>query len=155
MHLYFAAAAQTPTLGKTSRNSEQTNHVDAIQAAIGQRLVWAAVSTHAGEEEMMVAVHDQLLNDSEPNSFARSNLLLVLIPRHPDRVLKIVGDLRNKVQSKQACTSLTHVVEQNLIDAVASVPEYFYCSTLQGWGTIREHQRFHCRHDGESCKCNC
>lgn len=43
-----------------------------------QRPVWIAASTHAGEDEIVLAAHRQLLE-------TRSNALLILVPRHPER----------------------------------------------------------------------
>ena len=45
---------------------------------IGERPVWIAASTHDGEEEMILRAHRQLL-DEHPS------LLLILVPRHPQR----------------------------------------------------------------------
>jgi len=44
----------------------------------GERLVWLAASTHQGEDE-------QLLDTFEQVRKQRPNLLLVLVPRHPER----------------------------------------------------------------------
>lgn len=43
-----------------------------------QRPVWIAASTHDGEEKIILDAHRQLLNTFP-------NLLLILVPRHPDR----------------------------------------------------------------------
>lgn len=43
-----------------------------------QRPVWIAASTHAGEDEIVLAAHRQLLE-------RRPNALLILVPRHPER----------------------------------------------------------------------
>lgn len=43
-----------------------------------ERPVWIVASTHAGEDEIVLAAHRQLLN-SHPDA------LLVLVPRHPER----------------------------------------------------------------------
>ncbi len=43
-----------------------------------QRPVWIAASTHAGEDEIVLAAHRQLLA-------TRSDALLILVPRHPER----------------------------------------------------------------------
>ena len=43
-----------------------------------QRPVWIAASTHAGEDEIILAAHRQLLK-------TRENALLILVPRHPER----------------------------------------------------------------------
>jgi 3-deoxy-D-manno-octulosonic-acid transferase len=40
--------------------------------------VWIAASTHAGEDEIILAAHRQLLG-------ARPDALLILVPRHPER----------------------------------------------------------------------
>ncbi|MGG2395597.1 lipid IV(A) 3-deoxy-D-manno-octulosonic acid transferase [Pseudomonas sp. SH1-B] len=43
-----------------------------------QRPVWIAASTHAGEDEIVLAAHRQLL-------VTQPNALLILVPRHPER----------------------------------------------------------------------
>ncbi len=43
-----------------------------------QRPVWIAASTHAGEDEIILAAHRQVLNE-------RPDALLILVPRHPER----------------------------------------------------------------------
>jgi 3-deoxy-D-manno-octulosonic-acid transferase len=44
----------------------------------GDRPVWIAASTHEGEEEIVLEAHRILLNDNP-------DLLLILVPRHPQR----------------------------------------------------------------------
>lgn len=48
------------------------------QWAAGARPVWIAASTHAGEDEIVLAAHRQLLTH-------HPEALLVLVPRHPER----------------------------------------------------------------------
>jgi 3-deoxy-D-manno-octulosonic-acid transferase len=48
----------------------------------GARPTWIAGSTHAGEEEQVLAAHEEL----------RGSTLLILVPRHPDR-FRAVADL--------------------------------------------------------------
>lgn len=43
-----------------------------------ERFVWIGASTHEGEEEILLAAHQQLLTKDK-------NALLVLVPRHPNR----------------------------------------------------------------------
>lgn len=50
----------------------------ATRAAWGNRPVWIAASTHAGEDELVLAAH-QTLRAEFPD------LLLILVPRHPER----------------------------------------------------------------------
>ena len=51
----------------------------------GARPTWIAGSTHAGEEEQVLAAHEELRAD-------RADALLLLVPRHPDR-FRAVADL--------------------------------------------------------------
>ncbi len=44
----------------------------------GARPVWVAASTHDGEDEIVIAAHQQLL-------ITHPRLLLILVPRHPER----------------------------------------------------------------------
>ncbi len=61
----------------------------ALKAALGRRLIWVAASTHAGEEELILqalkAVQEQF-----------PHVLLVLIPRHPDRFEEVAALLTAK-----------------------------------------------------------
>ena len=52
-------------------------------------LVWVAGSTHAGEEELILSVYQQLLPQFK-------NLILILVPRHPERA-RSVGELLTKL----------------------------------------------------------
>ncbi|XQE66640.1 lipid IV(A) 3-deoxy-D-manno-octulosonic acid transferase [Pseudomonas sp. P3C3] len=55
-----------------------------LRAAWGaqERPVWIAASTHAGEDEVMLAAHRRLLDE-------RPNALLILVPRHPERFTQV------------------------------------------------------------------
>lgn len=55
----------------------------------GARPVWVAGSTHAGEEEQVLAAHAALLA-SQPHA------LLLLVPRHPDRFEAVADLLRRR-----------------------------------------------------------
>jgi 3-deoxy-D-manno-octulosonic-acid transferase len=50
----------------------------ALMAEIAGRSVWLAASTHAGEEEIVLAAHEQV-RLADPDS------LLIIAPRHPER----------------------------------------------------------------------
>ena len=50
----------------------------ALRATWGQRPVWIAASTHAGEDEQVLAAHREVLA-------AHPEALLILVPRHPER----------------------------------------------------------------------
>ena len=49
-----------------------------LKAEIGTRQVWAAVSTHDGEEEAAIEVHRRLRS-------RHPDLLTIIVPRHPER----------------------------------------------------------------------
>ncbi|SEQ38781.1 3-deoxy-D-manno-octulosonic acid transferase [Thalassovita taeanensis] len=66
--------------------------VDAVEKArmaaqIGPRPVWVAASTHPGEEEQVIAAHAHALNHLP-------DLLLILIPRHPERGPALAAEIR-------------------------------------------------------------
>ncbi|ADM10667.1 three-deoxy-D-manno-octulosonic-acid transferase [Parvularcula bermudensis HTCC2503] len=52
--------------------------ISALKAAIGDRPVILAASTHAGEEELILRVHQELRGDYP-------SLLTLIVPRHPER----------------------------------------------------------------------
>lgn len=58
--------------------------LDALRSAVGDRPVIAAASTHAGEEEAMVAAHVRLRSTFP-------GLLTLIAPRHPERGPAVVG----------------------------------------------------------------
>nr|WP_251372301.1 lipid IV(A) 3-deoxy-D-manno-octulosonic acid transferase [Rheinheimera oceanensis] len=53
-----------------------------FQPAFARRLVWVAASTHAGEDEQLLALYPQLKQQFP-------QLLLFLVPRHPERFDKV------------------------------------------------------------------
>ena len=58
------------------------------RTALGSRPVWVAASTHAGEEEIILAAHKKL-RETHPD------LHLILVPRHPERgdeVLQLIAN---------------------------------------------------------------
>lgn len=48
----------------------------------GNRPIWLAASTHVGEDEILLRVHQQLLSHFP-------DLLLILVPRHPERFSEV------------------------------------------------------------------
>lgn len=86
---------------------EQGAELRAAHAA--GRPVWVAASTHAGEEEIVLAAHRQVLA-REPDA------LLILVPRHPERFDGIAGLVERsgfsavRRSSGALCTSATQVL---------------------------------------------
>lgn len=56
----------------------------AFRQVWGGRLVWVAASTHQGEDELILQVHQQLIRQFP-------ELLLILVPRHPERFNAVVA----------------------------------------------------------------
>lgn len=63
--------------------------LDALRAQIGNRPVWVAASTHPGEERKVLEAH-RIAMRTNPR------LLLILVPRHPDRGEEIVAHLQEQ-----------------------------------------------------------
>ena len=93
---------------------------------LGDRPVWVAASTHRGEERQVLDAHRILLQ-------RHPKLLLILVPRHPQRfaeVRRLIEKRGFAVVSRtegRACTSLTQVL---LGDTMGEVPLFFAASDL-------------------------
>lgn len=90
-----------------------------IQNQIGNRPVWIASSTHQGEEETVLAAHKSLLE-------RWPDLLLFLIPRHPERRTE-VGNLINA----EGFTCATRSAEQ----PISAQTQIYLADTLGELGT--------------------
>jgi 3-deoxy-D-manno-octulosonic-acid transferase len=84
------AAAPLPT------NLEEER---ALADAIGDRYLWLAASTHAGEEIMVAQIHDRL-KESFPD------VLTIIVPRHATRGDEIVKDIKAQFDMNIAQRSL-------------------------------------------------
>lgn len=96
------------------------------QQIFGDRPVWIAASTHDQEEQQVLAAHRQLLQQ-------HPELLLVLVPRHPER-FATVRDLISNEQfelvsrtEERACDASTSVF---LGDTMGEVPLFYAASDL-------------------------
>jgi 3-deoxy-D-manno-octulosonic-acid transferase len=65
------------------------SQLESLRQQIGRRPVWLAASTHPGEEEIIADVHREL-------SITCSNLLTVIVPRHPARGAAIAAILSDR-----------------------------------------------------------
>jgi len=63
--------------------------LDELLHQVGNRPVWAAISTHDGEESIAGRVHQRL-------KMRHPGILTVVVPRHPDRAEEIVSDLESQ-----------------------------------------------------------
>ncbi len=65
--------------------AEQAEHTKMGLRGAGSRLIWIAASTHAGEDELVLDAYQEIIKTFP-------DLLLILVPRHPER-FKSVGQL--------------------------------------------------------------
>ncbi len=93
-------------------------------ALFGDRSVWIAASTHDGEELEVLNAHRRLL-ETHPD------LLLVLVPRHPERFDGVRESIEKQAfnvvsrTSKQPCQQSTEVF---LVDTMGEVPLFYAAS---------------------------
>lgn len=93
---------------------------------LGDRAVWVAASTHEGEEKLLLQAHQDLLK-----RFPR--LLLILVPRHPERFAEVRGmidksglEVVSRTEGK-ACSDSTNVL---LGDTMGEVPLFYAVSDI-------------------------
>jgi 3-deoxy-D-manno-octulosonic-acid transferase len=93
---------------------------------LGERAVWVAASTHEGEEKLLLEAHQALLK-----RFPR--LLLILVPRHPERFAEVRGlidksglEVVSRTEGK-ACSDSTNVL---LGDTMGEVPLFYAMSDI-------------------------
>ena len=92
----------------------------------GERPVWIAASTHDGEEQQVLAAHRTLLKEYP-------DLLLILVPRHPERFSAVRGLIVKQAfrvisrSDNQACRASTEVF---LLDTMGEVPLFYAASDI-------------------------
>jgi 3-deoxy-D-manno-octulosonic-acid transferase len=60
------------------------SELEKLKSQIGARKFWLAASTHKGEEEVVLQTHQHLKKEF-------SDLLTIIVPRHPNRADEIIG----------------------------------------------------------------
>jgi 3-deoxy-D-manno-octulosonic-acid transferase len=126
-----AGAERTTVTGNIKFDVELPPQIDRQGAALraemfGDRPVWVAASTHDDEEQLVLAAHRALRERF-------SDLLLVLVPRHPERF----SDVRELIEKegfsvvsrteKIACSPTTSVL---LGDTMGEVPLFYAASDV-------------------------
>jgi len=92
----------------------------------GPRPVWIAASTHDGEEQLVLEAHRSLL-EKHPD------LLLVLVPRHPERFSSVRELVERWGFGVVARTEKRHCDANNevfLVDTMGEVPLFFAASDV-------------------------
>nr|WP_255732209.1 3-deoxy-D-manno-octulosonic acid transferase [Ruegeria sp. Ofav3-42] len=109
--------------------------VDDIRAQIAGRPIWIASSTHVGEEETVLAAHAELLN-------RRPDLLLLLIPRHPERRGEVTDLLNSAGQSAAFRSKSEKINAQTQVYVADTLGEtgtwYALCPIVFLGGSLRE-----------------
>ena len=86
----------------------------ALRARFGERPVWIAASTHAGEEAAALAAHAALLELLPP-------ALLILVPRHPqrfDEVWRLIEETGMPAERRSRLAALDHAGHPQALGAV-------------------------------------
>lgn len=92
-----------------------------------QSKIWVAGSTHSGEEEQVVAAYQRLLE-------THSDLLLILVPRHPERCKSVSDLLTNatlpwRLRSQHSEQPLSHGGVL-LVDTIGEMLKFYHMAEL-------------------------
>lgn len=97
-----------------------------LRQAWGNRLVWVAASTHQGEDELMLQVHQQLVQQFP-------ELLLILVPRHPERFNAVVSLCEQAGLNYQRRTELAVLQNSTAVlvgDSMGELLLWYACADL-------------------------
>ncbi|MDA8414347.1 MAG: 3-deoxy-D-manno-octulosonic acid transferase [Desulfobacteraceae bacterium] len=102
---------------------DEKRHLKERYSIPGDLLVLMAASTHAGEEQHLIDTYKKLLPDF-------GGLLLILVPRHPERAAEVAGLLERSGISYRRRTSLPGVEalkkgEVLLVDTVGEMMDLY------------------------------
>lgn len=95
-----------------------------LEDSIKTRKVWVASSTHAGEEELILEVHEKLKTHFP-------DLLTILIPRHPDRaqkIMKLLGAHKETFQLFSASPKPSETTDVLIVDQVGLLGVFYRLS---------------------------
>ena len=93
--------------------------LDELKSQIGCRKIFVAASTHKGEEEIVIAAHQELKKEF-------SDLLTILIPRHPNRADEIKNLLSGKIFAQRSKNeNLTDSTEIYLADTLGELGTFY------------------------------
>jgi 3-deoxy-D-manno-octulosonic-acid transferase len=91
------------------------------QRYAGARPVWVAASTHAGEEEIVLAAHRQVMKNY-------ADALLVLVPRHPERFDGVAALLERqgwRALRRSRATTADAETEVLLVDTMGELMAFY------------------------------
>ncbi|MBO9413857.1 MULTISPECIES: 3-deoxy-D-manno-octulosonic acid transferase [unclassified Ruegeria] len=106
-----------------------------MKTQIADRPVWIASSTHAGEEQTVLAAHAELLKHWP-------DLLLLLIPRHPERrgdVAELIDQAGQKAAFRSANDQITPETQVYVADTLGETGTWYaLCPIVFLGGSLRE-----------------
>ncbi|WP_170568977.1 3-deoxy-D-manno-octulosonic acid transferase [Ruegeria atlantica] len=106
-----------------------------IRAQIENRPIWIASSTHAGEEETVLAAHTELLK-------RWPDLLLLLIPRHPERRSEVATLVEHAGQIAAIRSQEDKITQQTQVYIADTLGEtgtwYALCPIVFLGGSLKE-----------------
>lgn len=112
-------------------SSETIERGHTWRAILGQeRPVWIAASTHPGEDELVLAAHRHILA-TQPNA------LLMLAPRHPERVddiAQLADEHGFKVHRRSQPLPHDGMIDVFLIDTLGELMDFYAASDLAFMG---------------------
>lgn len=97
-----------------------------LKVAFSDRIIWTAASTHANEEEQIIQAYREIKREIP-------NLLLILVPRHPDRFNIVANLLRtNAVNFVRYSLGITinTAIEVILGDTMGQLQKFYAASHL-------------------------
>lgn len=107
-------------LKSQARNLEFSDQeIASLKRQIGSRRFWLAVSTHKGEEEIVLKTHQNLKRFFP-------DILTILIPRHPNRaeeVKSLFGEMKFAQRSKNQ--TLAPATEIYLVDTLGELGNFY------------------------------
>ncbi len=126
-----ASAKRTRVMGNikfdVDLDTEVTRHGAKLRSELfGERPVWIAASTHDGEEQQVLDAHQKLLEKHR-------NLLLIIVPRHPERFAGVRALIENRGfnmisrTDELPCDASADVF---LLDTMGEVPLFYAASDI-------------------------
>lgn len=101
-----------------------------LKSQMNGRPLWCAASTHPGEEKLVAAAHRSAQR-------SRPGLLLILVPRHPERGDDITADLRRQgwtVAQRSKDEPLSHDTEIYLADTLGELGLWYRIAPISFMG---------------------
>jgi 3-deoxy-D-manno-octulosonic-acid transferase len=98
----------------------------ALSKEVQNRHVWIGASTHTGEDEILLNAHNSLLK-KDPN------VLLILVPRHPERFDKVASMAKKQhfsIARQAQGDKITESTNVLIGDTMGELMSYYYASDV-------------------------